>query len=183
MTLFAEIERLGAAGKVLYTRRAAQGVVWRDEGHRSAASWMAEKTQTGMGEAMAVLETAEALTSLPETTEALRRGELSGPQVKVIAAAALDHPDAEKELLQTAASHSFKGLKERAAQVRAAAAFCGAGERPLSRHQERPLRPALGRPRRGLPARRQAHPRRRGQADLRSPGRGRRPLRRGPQSR
>ncbi|MDR3649841.1 MAG: DUF222 domain-containing protein [Acidimicrobiales bacterium] len=120
MTLFAEIERLGAAGKVLYTRRAAEGVAWRDEGHRSAASWMAEKTQTGMGEAMAVLETAEALKSLPETTEALRRGELSGPQVKVITHAAQSDPSTEKELLQAAATRSFKGLTARAAEVRAA---------------------------------------------------------------
>jgi hypothetical protein len=121
VTLFAEIERLGAAGKVLYSARAAQGVAWRDEGHRCAASWMAEKTQTALGDALALLETAEALQALPETTEALRRGELSAPQVKVIAAAALDHPEAERELLQSAASHSFKGLKARAAQVRAVA--------------------------------------------------------------
>jgi hypothetical protein len=120
VALFAEIEWLAAAGKVLYAGRAAQGVTWRDEGHRSAASWMAETTRTGLGEAMATIETAEALQSLPETTEALRRGELSAPQVKVIAAA-LDHPDAERALLQTAASQSLKGLKERAAQVRAAA--------------------------------------------------------------
>ena len=61
--LFAEIERLGAAGKVVYTRRAAESTVWRDEGHRSAASWMAEKTKTGMGDAIATLETAGALCS------------------------------------------------------------------------------------------------------------------------
>ena len=119
--LFAEIERLGAAGKVLYAGRAAQSTVWRDEGHRSAASWMAQKTGTGLGEAIATLETAEALSSLPETSDALRRGELSGSQVKVIAGAARTDPRTETELLHTAATHSLKGLKERAAQVRAAA--------------------------------------------------------------
>lgn len=41
MALFAEIERLGSAGKVLFTRRASQGTAWRDEGHRSTGSWMA----------------------------------------------------------------------------------------------------------------------------------------------
>jgi hypothetical protein len=121
VALFAEIERLAAAGKVLYAGRAAQGVTWRDEGHRSAASWMAETTRTGLGEAMATIETAEALQSLPETTEALRRGELSGSQLKVIAAAAVGHPGSENALLEAAASHSVKGLKERAAHVRAAA--------------------------------------------------------------
>src|ERR1700719_2420255 len=43
--LFAEIERLGAAGRVLYAKRAAESLVWRDEGHRSAAEWMAAKTK------------------------------------------------------------------------------------------------------------------------------------------
>jgi hypothetical protein len=121
VALFAEIERLAAAGKVLYAGRAAQGVTWRDEGHRSAASWMAETTRSGLGEAVAAIETAEALQSLPETTEALRRGELSGSQLKVIAGAAVGHPSSENALLEAAAGHSLKGLKERAAQVRAAA--------------------------------------------------------------
>jgi hypothetical protein len=119
--LFAEIERLGAAGKVVYGTRAAESTVWRDQGHRSAASWMAEKTKTGIGDAIATLETAAALQSLPATSDALRRGELSAPQVKAIAAAAAGHPGAEPELLAAAATHSLKGLKERCAQVRAAA--------------------------------------------------------------
>ena len=38
VALFADIERLGSAGKVLFARRAAQSMVWRDQGHRSAAS-------------------------------------------------------------------------------------------------------------------------------------------------
>ena len=119
--VFAELERLVVAGKVLYSGRATQGTAWRDEGHRSAASWMAEKTGSGVGEALAVLETAEALQGLPETTEALRRGELSASQVKVIAGAAASHPASERSLLETAAGHSLKGLRERAAQVRATA--------------------------------------------------------------
>ncbi len=122
MALFAEIERLGSAGKVLYSNRAAQSTVWRDQGHRSAAAWMAEKTKTGMGEALATLETGAALLSLPATSEALRRGDLSAPQVKAIAAVAVDHPRSEGELLKTAATQTLKGLKERCAQVQASAA-------------------------------------------------------------
>jgi len=121
VTAFAEIERLGASGKVLFARRAALSMVWRDEGHRSAASWMAQKTGTGMGEAIGALETSAALGSLPETTEALRKGELSSPQVKVIAGAARGDPRTEGELLHAAATGSLKGLKETAARLRAAA--------------------------------------------------------------
>jgi len=120
--LFADIERLGAAGKVLFAERAAKSTVWRDQGSRSAASWMADKTGTGLGDAIATLETAAALQSLPETSEALRRGALSSAQVKAIATAAAGHPRAESELLAVAATHSLKGLKERCAQVRARAA-------------------------------------------------------------
>src|SRR5580658_2441270 len=121
MTLYAELERLAGAGRVLFTTRAAEGTAWRDEGHRSAASWMAAKTRTGVGDALAALDTAAALQGLPETSQALRRGELSGPQVKVIAQAAQHHPGAEGELLEAAATRSFKGLAARAAEVRATA--------------------------------------------------------------
>jgi hypothetical protein len=121
VTLYAELERLVVAGKLLFSRRAAQGTTWRDEGHRSAAAWMAQTTGTGMGEAIATLETSAALASLPETARALRRGDLSAPQVKVIADAAVSDPRTESALLQAAASHSLKGLKDAAAQVRAAA--------------------------------------------------------------
>jgi len=121
VTLFADIERLGSAGKVLFSHRAAQSTRWRDEGHRSAASWMAETTGTGVGEALNALETSSALVSLPETSDALRRGELSGTQLKIIAGAAAQNPGTEGALLKAAADHSIKGLRDRAAQVRARA--------------------------------------------------------------
>jgi hypothetical protein len=63
MTVFAEIERLGSAGKVLCSNRASQGMTWRDEGHRSAASWMAEATGTAVGDAISAIETSVALES------------------------------------------------------------------------------------------------------------------------
>ncbi len=118
--LFAEIERLSAAGRVLYARRAADSAVWRDEGHRSAASWMAAKTKTGLGEAVASLQTADALGSLPSTSEALRRGDLSISQAREITTAASVHPEAEGALLKAAAEDGLKGLREKCAQVRAA---------------------------------------------------------------
>ena len=86
--MFAQVERLCSAGKVLFSNRAAQSTRWRDEGHRSAASWMAETTGTGVGDALNALETSCVLESLPETSDALRRGETSGSQLKIIAGAA-----------------------------------------------------------------------------------------------
>jgi hypothetical protein len=119
--LFAELTRLGSAGQVLLTPRVAQSDAWKNEGHRSAASWVARATGTGLGDAIATLETAERLQSLPRTTEALRNGTLSGAQVREIAAAASNRPAAELELLEAATTCTLKGLKDRCRRVRAAA--------------------------------------------------------------
>ena len=121
VTVFAEIERLGAAGKTLFSARAAQSTVWRDEGHRSAAAWMAEQTKVGLGDAIATIETAGQLPSLPATEQALRQGELSTPQLRAVAAAGSAQPGHEDELLDAASSQTLKGLKDFCAQIQAAA--------------------------------------------------------------
>jgi len=119
--LFLEMERAVVAGKTLYARRAADAGVWRSEGHKNPASWMAETAGSGFGEANAVLEMSERLQSLPETTEALRRGELSAPQLREITAAAIEVPSSERELLDAAGRHGLKGLKDHCARVKARA--------------------------------------------------------------
>jgi hypothetical protein len=119
--LFAELTRLASAGQVLLGPRAAESDAWKIEGHRSAASWVAKETGIGLGEAIATLETAEHLRSLPATTEALRSGTLSAPQVREIAAAAVERPSAEVELIEAAATGTLKGLKDLSRRVRAAA--------------------------------------------------------------
>jgi len=95
--------------------------VWRDSGHRSAAHWVAEETGETVGAASRALETARALEHLPDTDAAFRAGELSGTQAAEIAGAAGADPDAERELLETAAETSVKGLRDRCRQVRAGA--------------------------------------------------------------
>lgn len=120
--VFAALERAAVSGKTLLAARAAESTVWRDRGHRSAAAWVAETTGTGLGEAIGVLETAARLTSLPATTGALRRGDLSGAQVKEIASAAAVDPEAEAQLLTLAGGHSLKGLKDHCRRVRARSA-------------------------------------------------------------
>ncbi len=130
--LFAELTRLGSAGQVLLTPRVAQSDAWKNEGHRSAASWVAKTTGTGLGDAMATLETAQRLQSLPRTTEALRTGMLSAPQVREIAAAAVGRPSAELRLIEAAATCTLKGLKDQCRQLRAAA---GSAEAENARYE------------------------------------------------
>ena len=93
---FAELERLASAGKLLSARRVESSNVWRRSGHRSAAAHIAEATGTGIGPALATLETARHLGALPTTDEAVRRGRLSESQVKEIAGAAILQPESEQ---------------------------------------------------------------------------------------
>jgi hypothetical protein len=120
--LFAEVEKLGAAGRTLMARRVDDTGVWRQEGHRNAATWLAIKAGTSVGQAMGALDTARRLDDLPATKAAFRAGQLSDDQVREVAAAASASPQAEADLLRTAALHSMKGLKERCLRVRLTAA-------------------------------------------------------------
>ncbi|HVA06895.1 MAG TPA: DUF222 domain-containing protein [Acidimicrobiales bacterium] len=122
LDLAGDMERLGAGLKLLIAPRAAECARWRDQGHRSAASWLAAVTKSSVGEAVATLETASHLVDLPETAAALRGGALSAVQVKAIAAAASADPSSEGELIEAAGYLSVKGLKERARKVEATAA-------------------------------------------------------------
>jgi len=117
----AEVERLAGSIKLLAAKRASESRLWATEGHRSAASWIAEE-KVSYGEAVSTLETAERLTSLPRTTEALKNGQLSRSQVKELAQAASSHSGVEGELLRVAAEGSVKKLRDHARQLRARAA-------------------------------------------------------------
>src|SRR5439155_11784037 len=72
---FATIEKLGAAGKALAARRVADSNLWRGAGERSAAHWLARRSGTSIGSAMATLETSQRLDHLPALDGALRAGE------------------------------------------------------------------------------------------------------------
>lgn len=119
--VFSDLEKTISAARTLVAARATDSGDWKKEGHRSPASWVAEKTGSGFGEAIAILESSDRLGALPETADALRRGELSGAQVKEITATAARNPQAESALLAAAKSQSLKGLKDECRRVRARA--------------------------------------------------------------
>jgi hypothetical protein len=121
--LYARIERLGAAGKLMAARRVEDAVTWKRDGHRSGAHWLASATGVSVGAAMRSLETARRLEELPETADALRAGELSEAQAAEIAGAAWLDPSAEGRLLDRArGGSSFRGFRDacREAAMRAA---------------------------------------------------------------
>jgi uncharacterized protein DUF222 len=118
-TVFSALERTIVAAKTLVAGRAAESGQWRAQGHASPASWVAQTTGTGIGQAVAILETSEQLIDLPETSQALRRGQLSGQQLQQIATTATGNRSSEAALLAAAASSGLKGLKQECARVRA----------------------------------------------------------------
>ena len=117
---FVKLERAVAAGRLGFARRAAQCMTWREEGHRSAAAWLAQKAKISVGEAISALDTAARLPELPTTREALRQGVLSARQVDVIADAATADPGSEGDLIEAAGYLSLKALQHRATLVKAA---------------------------------------------------------------
>src|SRR3954470_6448635 len=81
----AEAERLLAALRVMVTATLENNAVWRRDGYRSVAAWMAAKTGTPVGPAVTTLEMAKLLRDLPVLAAAFRDGLLSEAQAKEIA--------------------------------------------------------------------------------------------------
>jgi uncharacterized protein DUF222 len=118
----AEAERLLAALRVLAAATLEDKALWRREGFRSVAAWMASKTGTAVGPAVATMEMAGLLADLPVVAEAFRSGRLSEVQAREIAAVASEVPDAEEQLVEAAGKLTLRGLQEECHRVEAAAA-------------------------------------------------------------
>jgi hypothetical protein len=117
----AEAERLLAALRVFAASTLEDKALWRREGFRSAAHWMASKTGTAVGPAIATLEMVGLLKDLPILAAAFRNGLLSEAQAREIAEVAADVPEAEEQLVEAAGKLSLKMLREECQRVEAAA--------------------------------------------------------------
>ena len=120
--LFSELEKLAVAGRTVAAARVVETRVWRATGATSAAAWLADRAGSTLTQAAATLHAGAGLDALPATKDALLSGELSEAQTTEIAAAALADPSAESSLLCLARSEPLSVLRERARDVRAAAA-------------------------------------------------------------
>jgi uncharacterized protein DUF222 len=119
--LVARGERICASMKTLAARRVDETKVWREDGHRTAQNWLAEKTGETVGAAARSLETARRLDELPETEAAFRAGDLSETQAHEITGAAEADPSAEGDLLAAARETGVKGLRDHCRRTRASA--------------------------------------------------------------
>jgi hypothetical protein len=82
---------------------------------------MASKTGTAVAPAIATMEMADHLESLPFLAAAFRAGQVSEAQAREIAAVASDVPEAEAQLLEAAGKLTLRGLREECRRVQAAA--------------------------------------------------------------
>jgi hypothetical protein len=137
--LFVEIEQLAMAGRVLATQAVARGDLWRRDGFRCAAAWMAAKTGTPAGPAIRTMEMADLLAGLPVVAAAFRSGRLSEMQAKEIVDAAAEVPGAQQELVDKAEKLSFGDLKEECRRVKASV-ITDEEERHRRIHKSRYLR-------------------------------------------
>jgi hypothetical protein len=92
VSLFARIERLGAAGKGLAARRVEETKTWKGSGARNAAEWLGRTTGSTAGQAAQTLTTSWRRHDQPDLDAAVRAGALSGAQAAEIAQAAGDDP-------------------------------------------------------------------------------------------
>src|SRR5947207_3021095 len=117
----AEAERLLAALRVLATASLQDKALWRREGFRSAAAWMASKTGTAVGTAIRTMEMADQLGDLPVVAAAFRAGSLSEAQAREIAEVASEVPDAQEQLVEAAGKLTLRSLQEECRRVQASA--------------------------------------------------------------
>jgi hypothetical protein len=116
---FARLERLCFGAKTLLARRIDATGVWRDEGHRDAASLLSEVEGVPAGQARSTVKLSRQLKELPSTEEAVRDGRLSRSKAVELAGAAEEDPRSEDTLLQGADEQDFAAVKERCRRARA----------------------------------------------------------------
>src|SRR5213594_2551926 len=77
LNVFAQAERVCAAGRTILARRVERSTAWHGQGHPTAAHWLSEQTGVSVGQAVGTLETGRRLERLPATEMAFVSGQLS----------------------------------------------------------------------------------------------------------
>jgi hypothetical protein len=138
-TTAAKVERLGAAFKVLFARRAVDGNGWRAGSDAILPEqWFARLSGCSESEARRELRMSEKLAELPATEKKLRDGSLSLDQAALVTRGASADPGAEARLLRTADKHEYRTLAVDTERVVAAAT--GEAEAHARAHRERSVR-------------------------------------------
>jgi hypothetical protein len=113
-----ELERLGAAIKLVAARRVEETGHHEHQGDKSAGRWLARKTGESEGASIAELETLKAAERHPVVESALRRGELSTGRARQIAAAADQCPEEAERLVDDSKKQGHDEFKKNCDRVR-----------------------------------------------------------------
>jgi hypothetical protein len=138
-----EMKRTADALLTIAIARVNSSGAWAEGKSRSAEDWVSRTTGASWGEAKGKVELANSLRSLPETTEALVEGRISGTQAALVAQAAAIDPHAEHRLLDLANRAAHTELRDAARRVVATASGQIADEQAAV-HRTRYLRTWTG---------------------------------------
>ena len=132
-------ERLCAALKVLFARRAVDGNGWRNGNDAIVPEqWFARLSGCSESEARRALKMGERLADLPATEKKLRDGSLSLAQASICAEGAAADPGAEAHLLRIADKGEMRRLRE--VKERVVTAAMDETEARRRAHRDRNLR-------------------------------------------
>jgi hypothetical protein len=120
MKVLDRVGRVADAGKMDAALRVAESSLWKKAGKPSAAHWVASETGVGVGDAVRLLKTGEAVSQAPETKEALAAGAVSPRQADAIAKVEQLSPHKSRELLAQAPTLAVKELDTEARRIVAA---------------------------------------------------------------
>ncbi|HEY8215604.1 MAG TPA: hypothetical protein VIH82_00620, partial [Acidimicrobiia bacterium] len=135
----AEVERLGAAARLLFGRRAVDTRGWvAGSSAATPEQWFAHASGCSEPQAREALATADRITGLATTEARLRDGSLSVSQAALVSRAATLDPESEPKLLKIAGRGEFRTL--RAEHERVVAAATDAEEAQARAHRDRHLR-------------------------------------------
>lgn len=117
----ARLEKVSAAARARTAARAAECGAHRRKGFVKPSDWLARATGSSTSEAERELDTAKRLDDLPETREAVSKGELSLGQAHEVAATEAACPGSERAMVEKAKTDSLKRLKDEGPKRRLAA--------------------------------------------------------------
>ncbi len=121
VTVLDRVGRVADAGKMTAALRVAESSLWNRRGARSPAHWVASATGVGVGDAVRLLKTGEAVAEAPETGDAMARGDVSRRQADAIAKVEKVSPEQGRALLEKAPDVSVPELEDEANRIVAAA--------------------------------------------------------------
>jgi hypothetical protein len=119
---FLALEKLTVAGRLSAAARLDETGAWADDGaHGDIDGFLAAASGTSVGAARGAMKTARRVRNQPKVEAAVRQGELSGAQADAITNAVDADPSAADDLLATARTAGFRGLRTECDRVIAAA--------------------------------------------------------------